>query len=129
MSLLRPVIGPLIVMASLWCAVGHLTVATEGGGTRVAVPPELSIAGVVAALVLVATISGWRRSPWSAAPALLATIAWWPVPLPAIGLLFTGPLAFLPIICAAALALALHPPRWRQDAWFVLAPAHAALAA
>ena len=49
-------IGPLIVLASLWCAAGHLTVATEGGGTRVAVPPELSIAGIVAALLLVAAI-------------------------------------------------------------------------
>ncbi|HEX5216768.1 MAG TPA: hypothetical protein VFV98_15010 [Vicinamibacterales bacterium] len=123
-------IGPLIVLASLWCASGHLTVATEGGGTRVAVPPQLSIAGVAAALLFIAVISGWRRSPWSAAPALLATLAWWPIPLPPIGLLFTGPLAFLPIWCAAALALALHPPRWRpQTSWPVPAPARAALAA
>ena len=129
MSLLRPAIGPAIVLASLWCAAGHLTVAADGGDVRVAVPPQLSVAGALAALLLVAAISGWRRSPWSAAPALLATLAWWPVPLPPIGLLFTGPLAFLPILCAAALALALHPPRWRHGARFVLAPAHAALAA
>jgi hypothetical protein len=56
--------------------------------------------------VLALLISPWRRRPALAVPALLATVPWWPVPLPPIALLWTGPLAWAPIIAAIALAVA-----------------------
>ena len=52
------------------------------------------------------------RIPLLALPALLATLPWWPVPLPAIALIWTGPLAWVPI--ALALAAALGRADWRR---------------
>jgi hypothetical protein len=53
----------------------------------------------------------WRRWPVLATPAILATLPWWPLPVPSIALIWTGPLAWLAIgfalfaaVCAAVAA-------------------------
>src|SRR6266487_8185 len=105
MSRLRAVVGLLAIAVSVWCAAGRLTVVTADAATHRAgaLAPWWILA---AALVLALLISPWRRRPALALPALLATVPWWPVPLPPIALLWTGPLAWAPIIAAIALAVA-----------------------
>ena len=51
-------------------------------------------------------ISGLRRHPVAGLPALLATLPWCPVPVPAIALLWTGPLAWLPVGLTVVIAVA-----------------------
>src|SRR5687768_12711741 len=98
-------IGPAVMAAALWCALGDLTVATPvGATTRLAVPASWWwLPGAFAAAWCV---SPWRRFPSLAAPALLTTLPWWPVPLPAIALLWTGGLAWVPIGLALMTAVA-----------------------
>ena len=48
---------------------------------------------------------GFRRDPWLALPALLSTIPWWPITVPAVALVWTGPLAWAPIALATGAAL------------------------
>ena len=101
---MRALVGPLIVGAAIWCAAGLVTVATpESAATRLAIPAAwwlLPLAVACAALV-----PAWRRRPLTALPAALSTLPWWPVSWPPIALIWTGPLAWLPIgaalVCAA----------------------------
>jgi hypothetical protein len=55
-------------------------------------------------MVLASVVPAWRRTPLTALPALVATLPWWPVALPAVALVWTGPLAWLPILAALATA-------------------------
>ncbi|MEZ5318591.1 MAG: hypothetical protein R2752_14420 [Vicinamibacterales bacterium] len=100
---LRPLAGPLIIGVSGWCAAGAMTVADAAGASaRLAVPaPWWLFVGLTAGAALVAP---WRRAPRTALPALAATLPWWPVPLPAVALIFTGPLAWLPVLLALGVA-------------------------
>ncbi|MEZ5318197.1 MAG: hypothetical protein R2752_12415 [Vicinamibacterales bacterium] len=105
MAALRSFIGPFVVGLAVWCAAGDLTVADQTTATvRLAVPAAWWVFVVAAAGA--AAVPGWRRRPVVATPALLATVPWWPLPMPAVGLVWTGPLAWLPIGIAACLALA-----------------------
>jgi hypothetical protein len=61
----------------------------------------------LAAAAAAALVPAVRRNPRFAIPAVLTTLPWWPVPVPAVALIWTGPLAWVPI--AAALGLALAP--------------------
>lgn len=72
------------------------------GATRVLAPAPWWV--LVAGLIVGAAVPAWRRSPLTALPALLATLPWWPVPVPAVALVWTGPLAWLPVIAASAAA-------------------------
>jgi hypothetical protein len=66
---------------------------------RVAVPA--SWGWLPAAIALAFAVPGWRRRPLTATPALLAVLPWLPVALPSVALVWTGRLAWLPILLAA----------------------------
>ena len=88
---------------AVWCAAGTLTVvsATEASH-RVANPAPWWV--LAAAIVLAALVPVWRRRPTLTWPALLSVLPWLPLPLPAVALVWTGPLAWLPILLALVLA-------------------------
>jgi hypothetical protein len=110
---IRSWIGPLQVGVGAWCALGHLApAAPDAASVRLAAPaPWAWLAVCVAAAALV---PAWRRHPWRATPALLATVPWWPIPLPALALVWTGPLAWLPILLAALAAWPLADAQRRD---------------
>jgi hypothetical protein len=108
MRALRGLIGPLCLGVSVWCAAGTIAVA----GPDHATPRDAVTAPVwllVAALALATLVPAFRRRPVTAVPALLSTVAWWPLPLPPILLIFTGPLAWLPIAASFGLAVGSAP--------------------
>jgi hypothetical protein len=78
-------------------------VSSASASPRILAPAPwwVLVAGFAAALL----VPGWRRSPVTTLPAVAATLPWWPVPLPVAALLWTGPLAWLPILAALAAAL------------------------
>lgn len=122
-----PAIGPVFVGLGVWCAAGALTAADAGeAAIRVAAPASLwwlACGALVAGLV-----PAWRRSPGLATPALLTLIPWLPLPIPAVTLLWTGALAWVPLALAAvgasyATVRSREPAnsssmseRWRQSA-------------
>ena len=69
--------------------------APDSATIRLALPAPWWI-GLIAAAAA-ALVPAWRRSPILAIPALLAVLPWLPLPLPALGLVWTGPLAWVPI--------------------------------
>ena len=92
----RQLVGPVLVAAGVWCALGQLTpVSADGAATRRAVPAALLWLPIVFALAL--TLREWRRHPLSASPALLAVWPWLPIPTPPVALLWTGGLAWVPV--------------------------------
>jgi hypothetical protein len=98
----RTFAGPAIIGVSVWCATGVVAVLSAGDSGRVVLPAPWWV-GVIGAM-LAFMVPAWRTRPWTTLPALFSTLPWWPVPLPAVALLWTGPLAWLPI--AAALLVA-----------------------
>jgi len=130
MSAIRPFLSALIVGVSVWAAAGDLTVATpDSPAVRLAVPA--SIGWFIGPALLAVLIPAWRRQPALAAPALVATLPWWPVPVPGAFLVWTGPMAWVPIGLAAVLALAAGHAGARRagNASFSGAARHAGLAA
>lgn len=108
MRWLRAWAGPAIIGVSAWCAAGTMAVVGPDQATpRAAVPATVWI--FVLATVVAACLPTLRRRPWTALPALLATVSWWPVPLPPILLVFTGPLAWLPVIASLTVAVGVTP--------------------
>lgn len=104
----RSAIGPLAIGASVWCAAGTIAIAApDQTMPRLAAPAPGWI--FVLAVAIAALVPAIRRRPMAALPALLATVAWWPIPLPPIGLLFTGLIAWLPIAAAVGLAMGAAP--------------------
>jgi hypothetical protein len=97
-----------MVAAGAWCAAGVLTVASPDSASR-----RLAMAApwwvFASALALALLVPAWRRRPLLATPALLSTLAWWPIPLPPIALIWTGPLAWLPVIASLACAWGSAP--------------------
>jgi hypothetical protein len=117
-------VGPLIVATAVWCATGAITIASpDAASQRLALPAPWWVFAV--ALAAAALVPEWRRRPLAAAPALLSTLPWWPVPLPPLALIWTGPLAWAPI--AASLASAMGPWRPASAASGAWRPASAAL--
>jgi hypothetical protein len=108
MRALRGLIGPLCLGLSVWCAAGTIAVASADHAT-----PRYAVAApiwtLIAAVALGALVPACRRRPGAALPALLSTVPWWPVPLPPILLIFTGPLAWLPIAASVGLAIGSAP--------------------
>lgn len=103
-------IGSFLIGIAVWCAAGTLAVASPDSATArvaVAAPWWMFLVGVAVA----AAVRPIRMRPVFAFPALLTILPWLPVPLPGIALIWTGPLAWVPIIAAFALALGLAPLR------------------
>jgi hypothetical protein len=117
-------LAPPLVAAACWCASGQITLPDAAGAERLAIPASPGVA--VAVFALAWLVPGWRRHPATALPALLSTIPWWPMPLPAIALIWTGPLAWAPIL-ASLLAAWLSTRAAAGDDRRVLRPAHHAL--
>lgn len=96
--------GPFIIAAGCWCAAGQLTVVTpDDASARFAIPA----AGwwFVAGLLIGCALPRWRTDTRTALPALLTILPWLPVPLPAIALVWTGPLAWVPLAFALFAAI------------------------
>ena len=94
----------------MWCACGHLTVASAfSANPRLVVPAPWwhFVLGFLGALL----VPAFRRDPWLALPALLSTIPWWPVTVSSVALIWTGPLAWAPIALATGAALLGATPR------------------
>ena len=93
---LRLAIGPLLAGIGIWCALGRVTLSDpDSAGVRLVAPAP--IAWLPAAILMASAVPLWRRRPLTATPVLLSTMAWWPVPLPMVGLLWTGMFAWVPI--------------------------------
>ena len=105
MPFVRHAVGPLLVGAAAWCAAGQITVVSaDSASERLAVfaPWWVFALGVA----LASAVPAWRRRPILATPALLSTLPWWPAPLTAAMLVWTGPAAWVPIGIALVLAAA-----------------------
>lgn len=101
---LTQLIGPACIGAAIWCAAGIVSVESSAhGAARLLAPAPWWV--LIVGLAIGAAVPAWRRSPLTALPALVATLPWWPVPLPTVALMWTGPLAWLPVIAAAAAAV------------------------
>ncbi|TAK12134.1 MAG: hypothetical protein EPO35_11705 [Acidobacteria bacterium] len=110
MNRLRQGLGPLIIALAAWCAAGTLAVASADSATaRIAAPAPFWIA--LGAFAVAIAVRPWRDSPWTAAPALLAVLPWLPVPMSPVFLIWTGPMAWAPILLSLALAIGLAPIR------------------
>lgn len=96
-------IGPAIIGVSAWCAAGTVAVMSGASASERLVVMAPWWVGLVAAAVA-ALVPGWRARPLTAMPALLSTVPWWPLPLPAVALVWTGPLAWVPIGAALLVA-------------------------
>jgi hypothetical protein len=92
----------------VWCACGHVAVAGGAANPRLVIPAPWwhFVLGCLGA----ALVPGFRRDPRLALPALLSTIPWWPVTLSDVALIWTGPMAWVPILLAAGAALLDQPP-------------------
>ena len=96
-----------MVGASVWCASGTLAVLSSLSTERVAAPAPWWI--FIAGAALASMGPNWRNRPSTALPALVSTLPWWPVPLPAVALMWTGPLAWGPIGAALFVAYGSRP--------------------
>jgi len=104
MSQIRALVGPLLFGVALWCAAGSITIADAAApAVRLAVPAPWWVCAI--AVVAALAVPVFRRHPWAAAPSVLAIVPWLPLPVPDIALIWTGPLAWLPPGCAAAVAV------------------------
>lgn len=104
----RGALGPLAIAISVWCAAGTLTVASPDlTSPRLAIPAPWWIAPV--ALAVAWAVPAWRRHPSLAAPALCSILPWLPLPAFSAALIWTGPMAWVPIAIAAFCALGAAP--------------------
>ncbi len=104
-------VGPAIIGISVWCAAGTVGVisADPGAGRLLAFAPWW--VGVIA-MALAALVPGWRARPITAVPALLSTLPWWPIDLPAVALVWTGVLAWVPVGTSLLAAEGSRTPAW-----------------
>ncbi|MGE5834341.1 MAG: hypothetical protein ACM4AI_07680 [Acidobacteriota bacterium] len=99
---------------AVWCAAGRISLAAfDQPSIRLAVPAPWWVAIVAIAAALL--VPAWRRRPVLATPALLSTLPWLPLPLPAAALIWTGPLAWVPIGLAAVTALLASAPAISEE--------------
>jgi hypothetical protein len=122
------VIGSLLIGVAIWCAAGTVAVASPDSATArlvVAAPWWMFVIGTV----IGAAVPTWRKSPLTTLPALLAVLPWLPMPLPAIVLIWTGPMAWVAILAALAFAVGLAPLRFIARTLNLLEPDDATIAA
>jgi hypothetical protein len=92
----RALLGPVVIGLAVWCAAGSISVASPAASSvRLALPAAWWI--FVVAVAAAALVPAWRRDFKLTLPALLATLPWWPLPMPAVALIWTGPLGWAPI--------------------------------
>jgi hypothetical protein len=121
-------VGPLVVGLAVWCASSRLAVIdSSDAALRVGTLAPWWVLAV--AFALAALVPAWRRHRVLASPALLTTLPWWPVPLPAVALLWTGPLAWAPIALAVAAALWASRSSTRPSVFVDITPGQAAVVA
>ncbi len=121
-------IGALLIGLSVWCAAGTVAVASADSATArlaVAAPWWVFVLGTVVG----AAVPAWRKRPLTALPALLAIVPWLPVPLPAVALIWTGPMAWVPLLAALGFAVGLAPLRAVARMLNLLEPDDATVAA
>lgn len=121
-------IGSLLIGVAIWCAAGTVAVASPESATArlvVAAPWWVFVLGTV----IGAAVPTWRKSPFTTLPALLAVLPWLPIPLPAIALMWTGPMAWVAILAALVFAVGLAPLRLLTRALNLLEPDDATIAA
>lgn len=94
----------MIVGVAVWLATGTVTLASAGSSAVRLVAPG-PFWWLLVGVGLAALVPAWRRFPILASPALLTMLPWLPVPLPALGLIWTGPLAWVPVGFAGLAAL------------------------
>ncbi|MBP8274494.1 MAG: hypothetical protein KAY59_08680 [Acidobacteria bacterium] len=121
-------IGSLLIGVAIWCAAGTVAVASPDSATArlvVAAPWWMFVIGTV----IGAAVPTWRKSPLTTLPALLAVLPWLPIPLPAIALIWTGPMAWVAILAALAFAVGLGPARMGARIFNLFDPDDATVAA
>ncbi|MEO7192780.1 MAG: hypothetical protein ABI051_17160 [Vicinamibacterales bacterium] len=96
----RRMIGPVLFGLAAWCAAGTVALADPVASTRVAVLARWWWLPLFVGAA--AGVRPFRTSFWNATPALLATVAYWPIPLSPPLLLWTGRLAWLPVLVTLA---------------------------
>jgi hypothetical protein len=97
LSRARTVVGPAIVAAAVWAARGVITPSSIAA-PNVRFGEPASAAWFAGAFVLAFACTPLRRSPALALPGLLAILPWLPIPLPTVAYLWTGGLAWLPVV-------------------------------
>jgi hypothetical protein len=107
------VVAALLMATGAWCAAGDVALLGVAGSERVVVPARFWWA--IAGAALAWWMPGFRRSPLMAAPAVLSTLPWWPVPLPAAAFIWTGALAWVPIGLACFAAILARPHRFGDE--------------
>lgn len=121
-------IGSLLIGVAVWCAAGTVAVASPDAATArlvVAAPWWMFVVGTVFG----AAIPAWRKRPLTTLPVLLTILPWVPMPMPALALIFTGPMAWVPILAALALAVGLDPLRFAARLLNLFEPDDATVAA
>lgn len=111
---MRAWVGPVGIGVGVWCAAGVVAPTSGASASLRLVAPASLLWFVVPALVAFA-VPAFRRRPLLAAPGLMSTVPWWPVPLPAAALMWTGVLAWLPIAVCGSTALAASVARRRAS--------------
>lgn len=121
-------VGALLIGVAVWCAAGTIAVASADSATArlaVAAPWWVFVLGTVAG----AAVPAWRTRPLTTLPALLSIVPWLPLPLSAVALIWTGPMAWVPILAALGLAVGLAPLRVVSRLFNLLEPDNATVAA
>lgn len=95
-SALRSFVGPVVLAIGVWCAAGAVALpSADALSARIVVPPPWWL--LAAALGAAWLVRSCRRQPVLATPALLSVLPWLPLPLPAVALVWTGRLAWVPV--------------------------------
>ncbi|MEO6222005.1 MAG: hypothetical protein ABIP90_02060, partial [Vicinamibacterales bacterium] len=106
----RTFVGPVIIGVSVWCAAGTVAVLSNAETARVVAFAPWWIG--IAAAAIAALLPAWRTRPSTTLPALASVLPWVPIPLPAVALVWTGPLAWVPIGAALLVAVGSGPLAW-----------------
>lgn len=92
----RSLAGPAILGLAVWCAACDVSVTSaDNATTRLVVPA--SPLWFLLGMAVGAVVPALRSRALRATPALLSVLPLLPLPLPPIGLLWTGPLAWVPV--------------------------------
>ncbi len=109
----KPAVAAIVIGVSVWCAAGTLSVLVgDATSPRLIVAAPWWVALIAGGLAL--CVPGWRARPMTTVPALLTVLPWLPIPLPGVALIWTGPLAWLPIGAALLVAEGSRALVWRS---------------
>lgn len=100
--------------ATAWLLVGVVTVRAIDDPARIGLLPGLHVP-LIAFAILLALSAAIRNPARAAAPtalACLASVPWWPMPVPSAALLLAGPLGWAWFVTCLACAVAWPTGRW-----------------